>query len=1410
MSRVVSRTCTVVPEPGDRRQERPCAEPRPLSCYRSKPAYVLLGDPGAGKTTAFEAECEDLGDRAVLVAARDFLALSPRDPSEWKGKTLFVDGLDEIRAGAPDARTPFDRLRERLDRLGRPPFRLSCRHADWLGDNDRAYLNRVCPNPGDEVVVLRLDPLSRDGIEALLRNRLGVNDAAKFIQTARERGVDGLLENPLSLDLLVRAVAGGTWPGSRQETFELACRELVAERNQEHRIGRTPLASGRLLKAAGRMCAVQLLAGASGFVAGRSRPLRSPGSADDRLALEQCCEESTDDLEAALRTGLFRAEPGSAYEFVAVHRQLAEFLGARYLAGLVDKGLPSSRAVALMTGFDGMVVTALRGLAAWLAVHCEPARAELIERDPVGVGLYGDLRGFSPGEKRALLESLQREAHRIESPSQTAALQFVPLATPDTEEALHSILTDADDSVAHQSLVEFVLEVLADAPTLPGLRETLLDIVRRRVRWPAARVGALRAFLRHSPDSEETTAQLKALLIKIQEGSVSDTENELRESLLARLYPHEVTPDQVWRFLTSPDRRRTRVLHPEFWNMELDRKSSECHRTALLDSLCAQLPRLQGALESNEIEHVPVRLLAGGIGALDPEADATRLYDWLGVLPEEATGYWSAPSIGLLDPDLAERLAESAGLVIADDDFRSPRSVLDDCKTVGAWLVDHPEAQKSVILEGLRRATASGNPKRARDEIGRRLALAIPPPDIGSWCLDEAIRVQESDPAVAGELFRAAVRLQSWIREGDAEAFRTRLRRHAAANGEFREILEQCRPASNVAPVPKRSVPVAPERRARRQDALLLEAVAEHEQALLDNRAPAGLLYRLAGICLGVFEAAPGESGAQAIRSSLGDRRELADAALQGLRGVPEREDLPEAGEILDLQRSDRMHYLGLPFLAALRDREIGGSSAGRGAADVCAWPDARIGVALACFFTSSVSRTDAEWYERLLDSKPVLVADVLRRFAASEFRSARTHIRMLPELSFDPAHAAVARHAVLPLLGAFPLRCRKSKLGSLRDLLQAALQHADLDQVAALIEKKASRKSIVRAQRILWLAAGLLVDPDRHRESLREEVKGRERRLRSLTDFLRPDSRSARTVVDERLVNVGEGILQYLILLIGSHVDPPRGTGSAGPVATRLKDALFVSELIRRLGASSRREAGDALDALLAEPDLFRWQGALLDARRRHRAIRRDADYRHPSSARIREVLRHGPSANAGDLAALLVDRLNEIGRHVRRGNSNDWRQYWNENEHGKPVGPKPENSCRDALLAALRRLLPDGVDAQPEGQYARGRRCDVRVAHRGIQVPIEIKKSSHGELWSGISDQVVARYASDPAADGHGIYLVFWHGPTGKYRDVTPPPSGATPGNAGELKLALESRLTNAERRKISVCVIDVSPPD
>ena len=66
-----------------------------------------------------------------------------------------------------------------------------------------------------------------------------------------------------------------------------------------------------------------------------------------------------------------------------------------------------------MIGADGTVVTELRGLSAWLAVHSVAARRHLIDIDPVGVCLYGDISNFTLDEKLELLESLKKRTYSL-------------------------------------------------------------------------------------------------------------------------------------------------------------------------------------------------------------------------------------------------------------------------------------------------------------------------------------------------------------------------------------------------------------------------------------------------------------------------------------------------------------------------------------------------------------------------------------------------------------------------------------------------------------------------------------------------------------------------------------------------------------------------------------------------------------------------------------------------------------------------------------------------------------------------------------------------------------------------------------------------------------------------------------
>ena len=1365
---IVPRTCTEI-SAGNEDQHRE-KESRFLETFRDTPAYVLLGDPGAGKTTAFEAECAALRENACLVTARDFLTFNPQSHPEWHDKTLFIDGLDEIRVGADNARTPFNQIRGRLDELGKPRFRLSCREADWLGANDRRHLESVSPD--SKVTVLRLNPLTDSDIADILNDRPDIGDAQTFIALAKDRGADGLLANPQTLKMLADVVAqGGGWPKSRKETFEMACRQMIHEHNEEHQAAQesnSPPAPDQLLDAAGCLCTVQLISGAAGYT------LR--GQPDEEYpALDQCDYDSPETLRSALGTRLFKSESNN-HRFAPFHRHIAEFLGARHLAEVINSGLPARRVISLIAGEDGTVVTEMRGLSAWLAAHCKDARADLIERDPIGVGLYGDICEFSTENKYALMESLSREASRLDSVwSMTAA--FGALATPDMEPALKAILSDSNPDRDHQMFTDFVLRFLREGGPLPNLSELLLEIVRDDTRCQDVNYAALNAFIHNCPDSPQKTGKLKELLADIHTGSLPDTDNQLLGTLLTQLYPHDLPPSKVWDYFTAQGDPNLTGRYTLFWEIDLLDKSSDKQVAELLDHLHERLPDLQSVLDVRHLnDDLPLRLLARGLKAHGDKLDTERLYGWLGVgFTESQDGFWDSDEEGISE--------------------------------IRSWLEQRPEVQKAVFMERLAGCHESDEFREHASNFQKCLYGASPPSDFGLWCLNQAIAMADTKPRVAEYLLEWAVRTHT-DQSGNKGLSLKFLREHTQGNETLKAYLDRLLAPLSISPRQQewreRDRQYAEEQRQKKEERLAY--IRSNEAALRENRAAPDLLYQMAYKYFGRFFRRGGDVGLKAIEEWLQGDRNLIDATLQGLQGVINREDVPDIDEILGLRERGHRHYLGLPFLAGLAELERTAPEE-----DPSQWDDGRIRKAIAFYYCTPHMNYRPGWYQRLLAARPEIVAKVQVQSAVSEFRSGREHIYKLWELAHDLNHSQVSKHASLPLLRTFPTRCKLKQIQSLDYLLWAAIQHADRSSLQELIKKKLSRKSMNDAQRVHWLAAGIIVSPGKYDDRLRDSVRGlrsREDRILHLTAFFCPQTSPLFSSFGESRIVYELGIpeLELLIHLVGSYIGPDL-LNTDGWVTPAMQASHFAHGLIQRLAASPTKDAGDALDRLLADPALSGWHDALSRAQDAQRVTWRDASYPHPTIEQVCQTLNGGTPASAADLAALVTDHLDEIARKIRGGPTSDWRQYWNVDQYNRPTCEKPEDACRDNLLSDLQdRLKQLDIDAQPEGQYANDKRADIRVSCRDFQVPIEIKRNVHRDLWSAPRNQLIAQYTIDPNTDGYGIYLVFWFG-----KDLTPPPpSGTRPANAKELKKRLEATLSPDEAHKISVCVIDVSRPD
>ena len=1352
MSVIVQRTCTEVLSKGEAQRREPTTGP--LGLFSSAPAYVLLGDPGSGKSTTFRAEAEALGEDAVAMSARDFLASDVRSCPEWRDKTLFIDGLDEMRVGSGDRREALDSIRRSLDALDRPSFRISCREADWLGDNDRGKLAMVSPDAG--VRVLRLDPLTSGDAEQILEAHPDVDDAQRFVSEARERGVDTLLSNPLTLNMLASAVGeNGIWPQSRLETFEMACLQMARERNQEHFISDPPPSAEQLLDTAGRLCAYQLLSGAVGW-----SPVYDDTD-DDFISLSGLEPSSRAVAGHALSSRLFTGFGVADGRVTPVHRQIAEFLSARYLARLIEDGLPAGRVAQLITAGDGMVVTVFRGLSAWLAALCPKARHDLISRDPVGVGLYGDLSGFSVDHKRTLLSSLNREV--ADYGINVAA--FAPLAAPDMESAIRDLLNDPGRDTDHQAVTDLILRALRHGAPLAGLATELIDVIYDGTRWPRVTEAALNAFVHTTAETEGGTNRLKEVLSDIGSGRIGDPDRELLGTLLTALYPREISPSEIWRYLAARGNSDRIGAYFVFWERRLLEQSSDRDIAELLDSLNELMPVLRATFRMYYLRRLPTRLLARALERLGDGQEPVRLFNWLSAGTHPS---WDLPEL----PD-------------------------DSTARIHAWLEQRPDVQKAVLLEGLAGCPEDDEFEARASEVWDLLRLQGDdiPEDFGLWCLETAVAWADVHPRAADHLLRYSFYLCGQEAGGlglTQSILRERTSGHEKLEHRLAELLQ---PPTAVPPIRERNVDTH-QAEADRRRSQWVERVRPHASALRNNGADPKLLFNLAWIHFGgvLF---PGIDLAtrKGLPGALMDD-ELVDAARAGLRGAVYRNDVPGVAEIVRLFTESQVHPLSLPFLAGMDELD----RADHGDVERLSQPQMSQALAFNyCTPRGHGPDGDPAWYLRWLDSRSDLVADVLVQCAVPAIRAGEGFVPELYQLVHYKNYARVAAHATPQLLAAFPLRCSLHWLETLDSLLWAALQHADRASLLEIIGVKLSRSSLNIAQRIHWLAAGVVMAPETYLKPLESLVKGKDSRIRKMAAFFSPD---------ESLPFLVEGLdartLQTLIRLMGRTFNPIE---SAGWVTPEMRAAEQVDRLILRLASFTGDDAALALDALVDDAALSKWRVFLERVRDRQRVIRRDAGYQHPNIGQVRETLSNEAPANAGDLAALVVDRLETLAKGIRSSDTDYWRQYWNTSGvYGRPETPRIEADCRDTLLFHLRSDLPPGVIAKPEIEYAYDKRADIGVFYGGFNLPVEIKRDRDPRLWSALRDQLIAQYTNDPATGGHGVYVVFWFG-DGK---IPPPPQGRRPTVPAELRQQLEEQLTESEKRRIAVRVIDVSPAD
>jgi hypothetical protein len=1326
-------------------------ESKPLADWRELDAFVLLGDPGAGKSWVFDDECRAVD--GVLLNARD--VVSGITPADVAGRTVFIDGLDEVRAGSTDGRVPFEAIRKWLHDHRRPRFRLSCREADWLGSNDKSHLAQVAP--GGQVDVLHLDPLSQDDIETILASRAReVPDVEQFLHDAERTGIGDLLGNPLLLDLLIEATAGGTWPDTRAGIYDAACRQLALEHNEEHLAVRPGQAGGieRLLHDAGLLFAVLLLSGKYGIA------LQGAASPDDVALGDLPLALNLHDQAAALRSKVFSTQATIA---VPRHRSIAEFLAAKALARRIAEGLPLGRVLALMQGFDGRPVEPLRGLWAWLAVHDVPGRHRLIARDPLGFVLNADAAALTSAERADVLRALRDAAE--EDPwfrnQAWVSHPFGPLASADMAATYEALLRESQGGRGHEAFIDCVFDALRHGQPMPSLAPALEAWVEDGGAGSHLRIAAYKAWkacVGFSPP--------KALgwLDSIRSGAMADGDDRLTGALLTDLYPAHVGPASVFTYMHAPRRISLFAEYQNFWSTVLWRQTRHSQYAELADAWLNHAPAdAKYDPRDYDISRLRSRLLANVLAHAGDEASDLQLYRWLG---------------------------------ICLDEYGFSRLDHDQTTAVRQWLADRPQRMKAVVALGLAQTQADEQGHKPFWQAEQRLHGAPLPRDWYRWLLEQAGAANTAE--LAQHCFfpaaRAALEPVTGFDSPSQDEIEAWVDQHRARWPDAVRWLEDAW-----------SMPLdhwqGKEGKRRRQEesqwaasqAKRQQSLQPHLPSLLDGTAPPGLLHQLAIAHEHGFSDLRGDTPLERVRHLLVSDEAQAQAAIDALPLVLARDNLPTVDEAIALEAKGKQpHYIRPAALLAARlafERDPGVAMQ---------WQEDLAQRLVAYYLTDGTGNMPG-WYRELAQQRPAWVAPVLVAYALAKLkRKAAQSITGLWALGKEADHAALARLALPQMLAGFPLRAGEAALGTLNQSLLPALAVLDDAQAAAIVSMKLRQTGMSAAQRIAWLVADL---PYRAQaaDELAALVGRNERRAVLLGGALYEQGTLDRVVQQLKPQSVCR------LIEVLAPITAAERWRRAGIVTVADHRGDTVHSLFSMLSSNPSADARDALLSFVGSQTLGAWGETLQYSLRTQHTTAREAGFVAASPRQVAATLANEAPANAADLLALVVQHLDDMLAKWRGADTFALKGFWQD----KGQTSKSENDCRDVLLDLLRdRLKPLGILVSRERTAAQDKRADqcaefIRNGQR-IALPIEVKKADHGKLWTAWRDQLQRHYMNDPGADGHGLYLVLWFG-----QKVTIHPEGLKLQGAMHLQTLIEQRIPAHDRSRLAVQVLDLSWP-
>ncbi|MDE0006065.1 MAG: hypothetical protein OXQ29_25520 [Rhodospirillaceae bacterium] len=1300
---------------------------------------AILGDPGLGKTVL----AQWLGEKRGMKYVRAGTFVRAADPAnlDAEDERIIVDGIDEIASAAPGG--AVDAVLTQLSVIGNPLFILSCRAAEWLGATDRT---KIEDDYGAAPVMLHLQPFTKDDARAFLAEEFPEIDSTDVLAHLARFGIQALYENPLTLRMLGEVTRDdGRLPKTRAELFDRACRVMLKEENPRHHQGSHVHRSEEdLLLAAGAICAAQLLCGYIGVFTGPK--METPEGYLN--AVDVADLPFGDAVNDALRVRLLPSEIQD--RFTHVHRAIAEFLGAKWLARCFEAGVSEKRIFALFRQGEG-VPTSLRGLHAWLAHFNEILAHRCIEADPYAVLRYGDAETLCLDQARLLLTALKKlsEADPFFRSEDWGRHPVSGLLRNELRDDIRAIIEPIDQYV---QLTVLLLEAMVGSNLAEALGDTLESIAFDGRRYVDERSAAASALFAASVDRNPVAVIDRLLSMNDPDSARLAFETLGRLGLFGVLGGTSI--DIVLAYLGLPAKMRPREHRYIPDNLF---KGLDTEGLALwLDSLVETARPMMEKADFQAKWYVTrlVRRLAVTILEADPEIRPERIWNW----------------INWLDRNRAH----------TDDANKRLAAVFRENRKLRAALLEH------VLLTPCAENTCMAGHRLVDTGLG----LYPKPEDIVG--LLKSLRARTEDE-IDHNTWRGLLR-HGRTAEGLPAAVRTAAVEAACGDPELLSVVDEMseRPDADW----EAGQDVRDGKRKARRDAVCRvhrQTVAERSEDVVAGdvhllELPA-CIYLNRPVALDAhfhFEAATPQ---ERLCDFLGD--ELGAQVISGFVAVLDRDDLPSASGIVEARCENEIFRAEAPMICGVMEmirRGIGLDGVERDtlAAAYMAWqrgPESE----------SSEPSDIALAMEKVLFLRDSDWEAFFRMSIEPQLDRNRNYPSDLMRLTYEPCFSGLAGRLSVEWLRRYP----GLNLHVQTELLVCALKNAPHKAVRELVIEVRKRSHTDVAIKLLWLSADYIVDLQGCRPTLAITAADHPQFIWNLRDRIVSNcgQRFDRFSLDQ---------LEFIVESFGGHwsnVGRPTGitTGDCNPWDA----SEFIREIIHAIASRPQSEASVVLQNLIAD-HAPTYTDTMKHALALQLKGRRDRDYSAPTIGELRSAVTDGLPESIDQMRAYFSDCIEILQKRIRGSNTNMWEAYWVDNR------PQTELFCRNRMIEHISNQLPPSIRFEPEMHMPRQKRADIAAIGNSICLPVEIKGQWHRDVWNAACDQLDANYARDWQADGRGAYIVLWFGNVAKKR-LKPHPDGLKrPETPDALRQMLVDRLPEERRFFIDVFVLDVTKPE